>query len=43
MEFCQNEDVMVINGENEIGFNERNTEDESLNGSFQIEQNTKKK
>jgi len=42
MEFCQNEDVMVINGENEIGFNEWNTEDESLNGSFQIEQNTKK-
>jgi hypothetical protein len=42
MESCQNEDVMVIDGENEIGFNEWNMEDESLNSSFQIQQNTTK-
>jgi hypothetical protein len=33
MELCQNEDVMVIDGENEIGLNEWNMEDESLKSS----------
>jgi hypothetical protein len=30
------EDVILINGENEICFNESNVEDEILNESFQI-------
>jgi hypothetical protein len=36
MESCQNEKVMVIDSKNEIGLNDWNTKDESLNGSFQI-------
>jgi hypothetical protein len=31
---------MIIDGEYEIGLNEWNMEDESLNGSFQLKKNT---
>jgi hypothetical protein len=33
---------MVIDGENEIGHNEWNMENEILNGNFQTKQNTAK-
>jgi hypothetical protein len=36
MESSENENVMISDGENEIGINEWNMEDEMLNGSFQI-------
>jgi hypothetical protein len=42
MKSSQNENVMVIDGENEIGLNEWNMENEILNGSFQTKQNTTK-
>jgi hypothetical protein len=34
MESSQNENVMIIDSENEIGVNEWNMEDEKLNGSL---------
>jgi hypothetical protein len=34
MESNQNENVMIIDSENEIGVNEWNMEDENLNGSL---------
>jgi hypothetical protein len=42
MKSSQNEFVMVIDGENEIGLNEWNMENEILNGNFQTKQNTTK-
>ncbi len=35
MESNQNENVMIIDGENEIDLNEWDMEDEILNGNFQ--------
>jgi hypothetical protein len=40
MESNQNENMMVIDGENEIGLMEWNREDEMLNDRFQTKQNT---
>jgi hypothetical protein len=40
MESNQNENVMIIDGEKKIGLNEWNMEDQIMNGSLQIEQNT---
>ncbi len=40
MESNQNENVVLIDGENEIHPNEYNIKNEILNESFQIEQNT---
>jgi hypothetical protein len=40
MESSENENAMIIDGENEIGLNEWNMEDEIINGNLQIEQNT---
>jgi hypothetical protein len=37
---CQNEDVRIIDGEYEIGLNEWNIEDYSLNFIFQLKKNT---
>jgi len=34
MQLNQNENVMIMDGENEIGLNEWNMEDEIMNGSF---------
>jgi hypothetical protein len=42
MKLNQNENVMIIDGENEIGLNEWNMEDEILNANLQIKQNTTK-
>ncbi len=42
MKSSQNGNVMVIDGENEIGLNEWNMENEILNGKFQTKQNTTK-
>jgi ferritin len=40
MESSHNENVMITDGENKIGLNEWNMEDQIMNESFQIEQNT---
>jgi len=40
MESNQNQNVMIIDGENKIGLNEWNMESQIMNGSLQIEQNT---
>jgi len=42
MESSQNENVMIIDGENKIGLNEWNMEDEIMNGSLQTKQNITK-
>jgi hypothetical protein len=34
MESSQNKNVMIIDGENEIGLNECNMEDENMNGNL---------
>jgi ATP/ADP translocase len=39
IEWSENENVMIIDGENEIGLNEWNMEDEIINGNLQIKQN----
>jgi hypothetical protein len=40
MESSENANVMIINGENEIGLNEWNMENEIINGNLQMEQST---
>ncbi len=42
MKSNQNENVVVIDSENEIGFHEWNIANEILNGYFQTKQNTTK-
>jgi hypothetical protein len=42
MESSQNENVMIIDGENEIGLNEWNMENEIMNGNLQIKQSITK-
>jgi hypothetical protein len=42
MESSQNENVTIIDGENKIGLNEWNMEDEIMNGSLQKKQNITK-
>jgi hypothetical protein len=42
MKSSQNENVVVIDSENEIGFHEWNIANEILNGYFQTKQNTTK-
>jgi len=42
MESSQIENVMIIDGENKIGLNEWNMEDEIMNGSLQTKQNITK-
>jgi hypothetical protein len=39
MESSQIENVMIIDGENKIGLNEWNMEDEIMNGSLQTKHN----
>jgi hypothetical protein len=43
MKLNQNENVMIIDDENEIGLNEWNMENEILNANLQINKNTNKK
>jgi hypothetical protein len=40
METSQNENVMIIDGENEIHLNEWHMQDQIMNGNFQIKKNT---
>ncbi len=42
MDSSQNENVMIIDGENEISWNEWNMKDEIMNGNLQTKQNTTK-
>jgi hypothetical protein len=42
MELSQNENMMIIDDENEIGLNEWSMEDEITNGRFQIIKTQKK-
>jgi hypothetical protein len=42
MESSQNKNVMIIDGENEIGLNEWNMENEIMNGDLEIKQNITK-